>query len=68
MLVPWQTAPVASDTVLTLTGKFGFTVMVTGVDEAGKPVGQVAEEMRLQITMSPFINELEEKIAALEPA
>jgi hypothetical protein len=36
----------------TLTGRFGFTVMVTVFDVAGLPIGQVAFEVRTQETKS----------------
>jgi hypothetical protein len=51
--VPAQTglAEAATDT---LTGKFGFTVMVTVFEVAGLPVGQVAFEVREQVIWSPL--------------
>ncbi len=45
----------AEAAIETLTGRFGFTVMVTVFDVAGFPVGQVALEVRLQITTSLFV-------------
>ena len=49
--VPAQTglAEAATDT---LTGKLGFTVMVTVFEVAGLPVGQVAFEVSTQVTRS----------------
>ena len=44
----------AEATMVTLTGRFGFTVMVTGGLVAGLPVIQVAEEVSTQVTTSPF--------------
>ena len=38
----------------TLTGKFGFTVMVTVFDVAGLPVGHVAFDVRTHVTASLF--------------
>jgi hypothetical protein len=38
----------------TLTGKFGFTVMVTVFEIAGFPVGQVALDVKTQETASPL--------------
>ena len=35
-----------------LTGRLGFTVMVTVLDVAGLPVSQVALEVRMQVTAS----------------
>ena len=40
--------------IVTLTGRFGFTVMVIPVDVAGLPVAQVAFEVKTQVTISPF--------------
>ena len=37
-----------------LTGRFGFTVMVTAFEVAGLPVAQVAFEVSTQVTMFPF--------------
>ena len=39
---------VAEAEMLTLTGKFGFTVIVTVLEVAGLPVAQVALEVRMQ--------------------
>ena len=39
----------------TLTGRFGFTVMVTVLDVAGLPVAQVALEVSMHVTASLFI-------------
>ena len=38
----------------TLTGRFGLTVIVTSLDVAGLPVGQVAFEVITQVTLSPL--------------
>ncbi len=38
----------------TLTGKFGFTVIVTELLVAGLPVGHVALEVSTQVTILPF--------------
>jgi hypothetical protein len=45
---------VAEAEMLTLTGKFGFTVMVMAFEVAGFPVGQVALEVSTQVTTFPF--------------
>ena len=50
-LVPEQIVVAAAE-ILTLTGRFGFTVMVTVLDVAGLPVAQVALEVRMQVTIS----------------
>ncbi len=48
---------VAEAEMLTLTGKFGFTVMLTVFDVAGLPVAQVALDVITQVTKSLFANE-----------
>ena len=55
-LVPEQIV-VADAEILTLTGKFGFTVMVTEFDVVGLPVAQVAFEVSTQVTTSLFASE-----------
>jgi hypothetical protein len=54
--VPEQTG-FADAAILTLTGRFGLTVMVTVLDVAGLPVAQVAFEVRMHATRSPFARE-----------
>ena len=51
--VPAQTG-FTDGVIVTLTGKFGLTVMVTVFDTAGLPVAQVALELKIQVTRSPF--------------
>ena len=51
--VPEQTG-LADGVITTLTGRFGLTVMVTVFDTAGLPVAQVALELKIQVTRSPF--------------
>ena len=48
-LVPEQIG-FAEAVMLTLTGRFGFTVIVTVFEVAGFPVGQVALEVSTQYT------------------
>jgi hypothetical protein len=55
--VPEQTG-LADAAIDTLTGKFGFTVMVTVLDVAGLPVIQVALEVITQVTVLPFASVL----------
>jgi hypothetical protein len=55
-LVPEQTG-LADAAIETLTGKFGFTVIVTVFDVAGLPVGQVTLEVSTQVIRSLFANE-----------
>ena len=40
-----------------LTGKFGFTVIVTALEVAGLPVAQVEFEVSKQVTTSPVVGE-----------
>ena len=51
--VPAQTGLVEA-TIVTLTGRLGFTVMVIVFEVAGLPVGQVASEVRTQVITSPL--------------
>ena len=51
--VPAQTGLVEA-AIETLTGRFGFTVMVTGLEVAGLFIGQVASEVSTQVIISPF--------------
>ena len=44
--------------MLILTGRFTVTVIVTEFDVAGLPVRQVALEVRIQVTTSPFASVL----------
>ena len=44
--------------ILILTGRFGFTVMVTVLDVAGLPVAQVALDVKTHITVFPFVRAL----------
>jgi hypothetical protein len=55
-LVPVQIVVDVAE-ILTLTGRFGFTVMVTVLDVAGLPVAQVALEVNMQVTTSLFTRE-----------
>ena len=56
--VPAQTG-FADALVVMLTGNKGFTVMVTGDDNAGFPTGQVVFEVSSQIIISPLTGEKE---------
>ena len=58
-LVPEQMV-VAEAEILTLTGRLGFTVMVTVLDVAGFPVAQVAFEVKCTVIVAPLINVVEE--------
>ena len=52
--VPAQTAPEGIAVMLTLTGRFGLTVILIAFEVAGLPVAHVAFDMRIQVMMSPF--------------
>ena len=45
-------APAGTAAILTLTGKFGFTVMLMALEVAGLPVAQRAFEVRIHVTTS----------------
>ena len=51
--VPAQTGLAEAETE-TLTGRLGFTVMVTVFDVEGLPVGQVTFEVRTQLIVLPL--------------
>lgn len=53
--VPWQMAPAGLAEIVTLTGRFGFTVMVMVFEMAGLPVAQLRLEVRVQVTVFPFV-------------
>ena len=49
-------APAGTAAMLTLTGKFGFTVMVMALEVAGLPVAQRAFEVSTHVTISLVAN------------
>ena len=51
--VPAQTG-FAEGAIITLTGRFGLTVMVIVFEVAGLPVAQVALEVKTQVIASVF--------------
>ena len=51
--VPEHTG-LADGPIETLTGRFGFTPMVTVFETAGLPLGQVALEVSIQVIASLF--------------
>ena len=53
-LVPAQIAPLGLAAMLTLAGRFGFTVIVMLFDVAGEPVAQVAFDVMINFTTSPL--------------
>ena len=65
VLIPAQI--VVFPAMLTLTGKFGFTVMVNVLDVAGLPVGHIALDVRIQVTASAFANVVLEYVLLFVP-
>lgn len=59
---------VASATMLTLTGKIGFTFMTTLFDVAGLPVAQVAFDRSVQVTTSLLAKAALVNVGLLKPA
>ena len=51
--VPAQTG-LAEGEIVTLTGRFGLTLIVTDPDKAGLPVAQVALEVSSQVIVFPL--------------
>ena len=56
--LPWQKG-LADAEIVTLTGKFGLTVIVTVLLVAGFPVGQIIFDVRRQVTTSPLLGKNE---------
>ena len=54
--------------MLTLAGKFGFTVMVTVLEVAGLPVAQVTLDVNVQVIVFPFVNVADVNVGELVPA
>jgi hypothetical protein len=51
----------------TLTGRFGFTVIVTVFDVAGFPVAQVALDVNTQVTKFPLVRVVLENVEEFIP-
>ena len=67
--VPAQMAPAGDATIVTLAGKFGFTIIVIVFDVAGLPVKHgVAFDVMITLIASVFTNALEEYVEAVAPA
>ena len=66
-LVPAQMVVEGLAAIETLTGKFGFTVIVTVFDVAGLPVAQVAFEVKTQVIVFPFVNVALEYVGEFVP-
>jgi len=56
-LVPAQIVVDGLAAMLTLAGKFGFTVIVIVFDVAGLPVPQVAVDVITQVIVLPLVND-----------
>jgi hypothetical protein len=57
----------SEELMLTLTAKFGFTVVVIVFDVAGLPDAHVSLEVRMTFTWSPFASEVVVYVALLVP-
>ena len=66
--VPAQIVEDGLAEIVTLTGRFGFTVMVIPADVAGLPVTQVALDVNTQVMISPLTNVVLEKVTDVAPA
>ena len=67
-LVPAQIAPEGLAIILTLAGKFGFTVIIIALLEAGEPVKHgLAFEVITTVTESLFAKVVVVKVAAVCP-
>ena len=64
--VPTQIV-VAVAATLTLTGKFGLTVIVVPALVAGLVVGQVALEVKTTVTICPFVSVVVVNVLLLVP-
>jgi hypothetical protein len=53
-LVPEQIATAGTAAILTLTGRFGLTDIVTVFEVAGLPVAHVTFDVKTHVTMSPL--------------
>ena len=57
--VPAQMAPEGTAAMVTLAGRFGFTIMVTGFDATGLPVAQAAVEVITTVITFPLARVVE---------
>ena len=64
-VVPAQTG-LAEGEIVTLTGRFGFTLIVTDPDKAGLPVAQVALDVSIQVIASLFVG-IKEYVVPVAP-
>jgi hypothetical protein len=65
--VPAQIAPEGIDAILTLTGRFGLTVITIAFDVAGLPVAQVAVEVISTVITLPFSRVVDVYVASVSP-
>ena len=65
--VPVHTVVPGLAAMLTLTGKFGLTVMVMVFEDAGLPVGHETLELTVQYTLAPVVSVLVVYVGLLEP-
>lgn len=59
--------PLAFETMLTLAGRFGFTVIVSVFDVAGDPVTQDELDVITTLTISPLFNVVVVKVLLFVP-
>lgn len=67
-LVPAQIELPGFAAMLTLAGRFGFTVIVIAFDVAGDPAAQIAFDVITTVTICPFVNVAVVKVVLLVPA
>ena len=67
-LVPAQMVVDGLAAILTLTGKFGFTVIVIVFDVAGLPVAHVAFDVNTHVTVFPFVKVVVVNVGEFVPA
>lgn len=67
IVLPAQAAPAGLAAMLTLTGRFGLTDIVTVFDAAGEPVAQVALDVNVHVTTSLSFNVAGVYVAELVP-
>ena len=67
-LVPEQILPDGLAAMLTLAGRFGFTVIASVFEVSGEPVTHVALDVMIHVTASAFARVVELNVALLVPA
>jgi hypothetical protein len=66
-LVPAHIAPAGLAAIITLAGKFGFTVIVIIFDVAGDPVAQIAFDVMMHVIWLPLVKALEVYVEFVAP-